>query len=68
MEFGKRFYQRNLDSISKRLLHSHILHHNQVANVVAFDMYVGFDKMFVAIYVIGLAKLVNTQFGRAARV
>jgi hypothetical protein len=34
--------------------------------VVAFDMYVGFDKMFVAIYVTGRAKLVNTQFERTA--
>ena len=31
-------------------------------------MYVGFDKMFVTIYVIGRAKLINTQFGRNTRV
>jgi hypothetical protein len=39
-----------------------------MAKVVAFDICVGFDKMFVAVYVIGRAKLVNTQFGRNARV
>lgn len=36
--------------------------------VVAFDVDVGFDKMFVAIDVIGRAKLVNTQFERTAGV
>ena len=40
----------------------------KMAKAVAFDMYAGFDKMFVAIYVIGRAKSVNTQFGRNARV
>jgi hypothetical protein len=39
-----------------------------MAKVVAVDSYVRFDKMFVAVYVIGRAKLVNTQFGRNARV
>jgi hypothetical protein len=36
--------------------------------VVAVDSYVRFDKMFVSIYVIGRAKLVNTQFERTAGV
>jgi hypothetical protein len=39
-----------------------------MAKVAAVDGYVKFDKMFVAIYVIGRAKLVNTQFERTAGV
>ena len=39
-----------------------------MTKAVAVDSYVRFDKMFVAVYVIGRAKLVNTQFGRNARV
>ena len=39
-----------------------------MAKVLAVDGYVRFDKMFAAIYVIGQAKLVNTQFERNARV
>ena len=38
-----------------------------MAKVVAVDSYVGFDKMFVAINVIGRAKLVNTQLDAMQR-
>lgn len=38
----------------------------KMAKVVEVDGYVGFDKIFMAIYVIGRAKSVTTQFERTA--
>ena len=40
----------------------------KMAKVIAVDGYARFDKMFVAIYLIGRAKSVNTQFERTAGV